>query len=76
MMYTIVNFSGFDAVLERITVRFFDKFSLLDDFFRILQIPPLQKPKKRDKGGVSVAKAGDRDFPLYPVLENNLLFDL
>ena len=27
MMYTIVKFSGFDAVLERITVGFFDKFS-------------------------------------------------
>ena len=26
MMYTIVKFSGFDAVLERITVGFFDKF--------------------------------------------------
>ena len=49
-----------DAVLERITVGFFDKFSLLDDFFRILQIPPLQKPNKRDKGGfLFVAKAWD-----------------
>ena len=27
MMYTIVKFTGFDAVLERITVGFFDKFS-------------------------------------------------
>ena len=27
MMYTIVKCSGFDAVLERITVGFFDKFS-------------------------------------------------
>ena len=58
-MYTIVKFSVFDDVLQRITVGFWGKFSFLEDFFRILQIPPLQKPKKRDKGGVSVAKGWD-----------------
>ena len=56
MMYTIVKFSGFDAVLERNTMGFFGKFWFLEDFFRILQIPPLQKKKKRDKGGPGDAK--------------------
>ena len=59
MMYTIVTFSGFDAVLERITVGFFDKFSSLDDFFRTLQRGPPFKSRKNATRGVSVAKAWD-----------------
>ena len=60
-MYTIVKFYVFDDVLQRITVGFGGNFSFLEHFVRILHIPPpLQKPKKRDKGGgVSVANAGD-----------------
>ena len=53
-MYTIVKVSVFDYVLQRITVEFLGKFSFLEDFFRILQIPPpsIHKPKKRNKGGI------------------------
>ena len=66
-MYLFVKCSVFDAVLERIRVGFFGKFSFLEDFFRILQIPPpLQKTKKRDKGGVSVANAGDVNANFKP----------
>ena len=65
-MYSIVKFSGCDAVLERNTVGFFGKFSFLEDFFRILQIPPpLQKTKKRDKRGVFVAKGRDSEWVEY-----------
>ena len=60
-MYSIVKFSGCDAVLERNTVGFFGKFSFLEDFFRILQIPPppSKDEKTRQGGGVSVANRGD-----------------
>ena len=59
-MYSIVKFSGCDAVLERTTVGFFGKISFLEDFFRILQIPPpFKKRKNATRGGVSVAKPWD-----------------
>ena len=56
-MSLFVKCSVFDAVLEQIRVGFFGKFSFLKDFFRILQIPPLQKRKSGTRGA-SVAKAG------------------
>ena len=64
-MYTVGKFSGFDTVLERITVGFFWKISFLEYFFRILQIPPPSKDKKRDKRGVFVAKGRDSEWVEY-----------
>ena len=59
-MYTIVKVSVFDDVLQWITVGFGGKFSFLEDFFRILQMPPLpSQTEKTQQGRVYVVKPWD-----------------
>eukprot|EP00493_Phyllostaurus_siculus_P021150 UN21475 len=57
-MYLFVKCSVFDAVLERIRVGLFGKFSFLEEFFRILQIPPPSKAEKTRQGGICSQSVG------------------
>ena len=62
-MYTIVKFYVFDDVLQRITVGLWESFHSSNISSESYRYPPLQKPKKCDKGGgVSVAKPWDVSY--------------